>query len=82
MKTGMVVPLNHLKQVVKNKVLNVLDHVNLDLDIEWFKTRPSTTENLAIFIWESIKQDLLPWNLHKIKIWETDSNIVVYKGKI
>jgi 6-pyruvoyltetrahydropterin/6-carboxytetrahydropterin synthase len=80
-RTGMVIPLDHLKDVVKRKVLDLLDHSFLDQDIAWFESRPSTTENLAIFIWRQVYEDLLPWRLCKVKVWETDNNIVSYKGE-
>uniref|UniRef100_A0A8C2Q219 6-pyruvoyl tetrahydrobiopterin synthase n=1 Tax=Cyprinus carpio TaxID=7962 RepID=A0A8C2Q219_CYPCA len=41
----------------------------------------STTENLAVFIWESMVKLLPPDSLHEIKIYETDKNIVVYRGE-
>lgn len=45
---------------------------------------PSTTENLAVFLWESIKEHLPPsdtYELHELKVYETDKNIVVYRGE-
>lgn len=44
----------------------------------------STTENLAVFLWESIKKHLPPsdaYELHELKVYETDKNIVVYRGE-
>lgn len=41
----------------------------------------STTENLAVFIWESMVKLLPPDSLYEIKIYETDKNIVVYRGE-
>ena len=61
-----------------------LDHKNLDLDVGWFRDsrRVSTTENVAIFIWNGVVEKL-PQNvaLDQVKIWETDKNIVVYRGE-
>ena len=42
----------------------------------------STTENLAIFIWENIRPLLpKPELLYEIKIHETDKNVVLYRGE-
>ncbi len=42
----------------------------------------STTENLAIYIWDSLKEKLdKPELLHEVKIYETDKNIIAYRGK-
>lgn len=59
-----------------------LDHKNLDMDVPYFKNYTSTTENVAIFIWQGLKKALdKPDLLYKIKLYETDKNIVVYKGE-
>lgn len=41
----------------------------------------STTENVAVFIWENLKKLLPVGTLYKVKVYETDQNIVVYKGE-
>ena len=61
-----------------------LDHKNLDLDVAWFRDsgRVSTTENVAVFIWTGVVEKLpVGVNLDSVKIWETDKNIVVYRGE-
>ena len=65
-------------------VMEPLDHKNLDLDVAWFRDsgRVSTTENVAVFIWFGVVEKLPPGvNLDSVKIWETDKNIVVYRGE-
>lgn len=42
---------------------------------------PSTTENLAVYIWDNMVKVLPPNLLYEIKIHETDKNIVVYRGE-
>ena len=41
----------------------------------------STTENVAVYIWENLQQLLPRGILYKVKVYETDNNIVVYKGE-
>uniref|UniRef100_A0A915BT52 6-pyruvoyl tetrahydrobiopterin synthase n=1 Tax=Parascaris univalens TaxID=6257 RepID=A0A915BT52_PARUN len=53
--TGMVYNLSDLKKEMA-EVLEVVDHKNLDLDIEYFKTSVSTTENLTVFLWNELKK--------------------------
>jgi 6-pyruvoyltetrahydropterin/6-carboxytetrahydropterin synthase len=64
--------------------MDPLDHKNLDLDVAWFRDfrRVSTTENVALFIWTGIISKL-PENviLDNVKIWETEKNIVIYRGE-
>ncbi|RXN31269.1 6-pyruvoyl tetrahydrobiopterin synthase [Labeo rohita] len=62
-------------------IMKPLDHKNLDLDVPYFADVVSTTENLAVFIWDSMVKLLPPDSLYEIKIYETDKNIVVYRGE-
>lgn len=80
--TGMVMNVADLKKYIDMAVMEPLDHKNLDLDVPYFKNHVSTTENVAIFIWQSLKKAINnPDSLYKIKLFETDKNIVVYKGE-
>ncbi|XP_028821413.1 6-pyruvoyl tetrahydrobiopterin synthase [Denticeps clupeoides] len=80
-KTGMVMNLTDLKHYIEEAIMKPLDHKNLDKDVPYFADVVSTTENLAVFIWDSMAK-LLPTNLlYEIKVHETDKNIVVYRGE-
>ena len=62
--------------------MDPLDHKNLDLDVAWFRNRVSTTENVAVFVWTGVVGKLpVGVDLFEVKIWETDKNIVVYRGE-
>lgn len=80
--TGMVMNITDLKKIIEKAVMKPLDHKNIDLDVDYFKDVVSTTENVAVFIWNGIVKEL-PDNvkLDQVKIWETEKNIVVYKGE-
>ncbi|OZJ05120.1 hypothetical protein BZG36_01369 [Bifiguratus adelaidae] len=58
--TGMIVHIADVKDCIDKAIMKYLDHRNLDLDVAWFSHRPSTTENLAIFIWMSMKRAFKP----------------------
>lgn len=78
----MVMNIADLKKFINIAIMEKLDHKNLDMDVPYFKYNVSTTENLAIFIWYELKTVLdKPDLLYKIKLYETDKNIVVYKGE-
>ena len=80
--TGMVMNITDLKRIIAAEVMGPLDHKNIDKDVSWFEDRVSTAENIAVFIWTKVRP-CLPDNaqLHKVKLWETDKNIAVYKGE-
>ncbi|XP_074917507.1 6-pyruvoyl tetrahydrobiopterin synthase-like, partial [Chelonoidis abingdonii] len=62
-------------------ILGPLDHKNLDKDVAYFADVVSTTENVAVYIWENLRKRLPAGTLYKVQVYETDQNIVVYKGE-
>ncbi|XP_071965177.1 uncharacterized protein [Antedon mediterranea] len=82
-KTGMVININDLKNVMQKAIMEPLDHRNLDVEVDFFKTRVSTSENVSIFIWNQMLAHLPhPELLYEVKLHETDKNVVSYKGEI
>uniref|UniRef100_A0AC35G1N4 6-pyruvoyl tetrahydrobiopterin synthase n=1 Tax=Panagrolaimus sp. PS1159 TaxID=55785 RepID=A0AC35G1N4_9BILA len=82
-KTGMVYNLENLKREM-SAVLDLVDHKNLDLDVDYFRENKmvSTTENVAMFLYDSLKERMeKPDLLLKVKVHETDKNSFVYKGQ-
>uniref|UniRef100_A0A8B9R7X3 6-pyruvoyl tetrahydrobiopterin synthase n=1 Tax=Astyanax mexicanus TaxID=7994 RepID=A0A8B9R7X3_ASTMX len=79
--TGMVMNLTDLKQYIEEAIMKPLDHKNLDLDVPYFANVVSTTENLAVYIWDNMVKLLPPNMLYEIKVYETDKNIVIYRGE-
>ena len=81
-KTGMVMNLMDLKAIIERCIMKPLDHKNLDKDVPYFKLVPSTTENLTVYIFEQIKKALAkPELLYEVKVYETDKNFFVYRGR-
>uniref|UniRef100_A0A452G1Y0 6-pyruvoyl tetrahydrobiopterin synthase n=1 Tax=Capra hircus TaxID=9925 RepID=A0A452G1Y0_CAPHI len=78
---GMVMNLTDLKEYMEEVITKPLDHKNLDLDVPYFADIVSTTENVAVYIWENLQKFLPVGVLYKVKVYETDNNIVVYKGE-
>ncbi|CAK9805920.1 6-pyruvoyl tetrahydrobiopterin synthase [Anthophora quadrimaculata] len=80
--TGMVMNLSNLKLYMKKVLMDQLDHKNLDKDVPYFKNVVSTTENVAIYIFNELKTIMPnPDLLYEVKIYETDKNIVIYRGE-
>jgi 6-pyruvoyltetrahydropterin/6-carboxytetrahydropterin synthase len=78
--TGMVINISDLKNYMKIAILDVLDHKHIDLDVSYFKNVVSTTENLAVFIWNQMIPHL-GGSLHEVEIYETPKNLVRYRGE-
>ena len=81
--TGFVVNLKDLASVIHNKVIEKLDHKNLNLDVDFMRGKMASTEVLAIAIWEELESDInqLGATLHLVKVQETENNFVEYFGK-
>lgn len=74
--------LVELKDIMNEAVMKPLDHKNIDKDVAYFKKIPSTAENIAVFIWDAVREKMpQPELLQEVKLWETDKNIVSYHGK-
>ena len=80
-KSGFIVDMMDLNKVVHDNVIKVMDHSQIEQDIEWFKDKQPSTENMVIFIWDRIS-DKIPSNamLHSIKLRETSTIYTTYFG--
>ena len=80
-ETGFVMDLKRLKALLGRSVLADLDHSNLNLDVPWLDGIIPTTENLAVAIWGQLDGDLGPVRLLSVRLWETERNMVEYRGE-
>ena len=78
--TGMVTDLSDLKKIIKVEVEDLLDHKNLNLDIPHFKNLIPSTENLAIFIWNKLRNAIEMECDLSVILYETPRNFVEYSG--
>ncbi|MCL1127842.1 6-carboxytetrahydropterin synthase [Shewanella surugensis] len=79
-KTGMVLNLTYVAKILDEKIAGNFDHKHLDLDTSYFEERPSTSENIAIVIWQILKRTPLANFLYSIELEETPNNSVLYLG--
>jgi 6-pyruvoyltetrahydropterin/6-carboxytetrahydropterin synthase len=79
--TGFLFDAKRLSGIIKDHVVEKLDHRNLNLDVDFLKGKMCSTENLAIGIWQQIMPELPPEvQLHCIKLYETPRIYVEYFG--
>lgn len=79
---GFVMNINILKKLIQEKVIEKVDHKNLNLDVEFMKGLITTTENIAVAIWNELKPSVVKEGafLHCVKIEETENNSIEYYG--
>lgn len=80
--TGFVINLKDLSRIIKDRVIEPLDHKNLNLDVPFLSGMLASTENVVIQVWEEIKNPIKEagGELVKIKLVETENNYVEYFG--
>jgi len=80
--TGFVFDVKRLSTLIREQVVEKLDHRNLNMDVDFMQGKMCSTENLAIAIWKEL-QPALPASvqLHCIKLYETPRIYVEYFGE-
>lgn len=81
-ETGFVIDLKELKRIITIYVTDVLDHKNINLDVEFMKGKMASTEVLAVTIFDVLKPHIDGEGaiLHSVKLFETENNFVEYFG--
>ena len=81
-ETGYVMDLKDLKNLVNRRVVDDLDHRNLNLDVPWLEGVIPSTENLVVRMWERIAPLIPPpAKLDRLVLWETPRHFVEYSGE-
>lgn len=80
-RSGFVIDLKELKEIMNREVLDLLDHRFLNKEIAEFSKQIPTTENLAIYIWQRIAPKLRVARLHRVRVYETVDLFVDYYGE-
>ncbi|WP_028891027.1 6-carboxytetrahydropterin synthase [Tenacibaculum sp. 47A_GOM-205m] len=79
-ETGYVYDLGKLKDLIKLKVEDVLDHKNLNIEVEEFKNVNPTVENISVVIYNKLRVSI-PEKLDlEVTLYETPRNYVTYRG--
>lgn len=81
-ETGYFMNINTLKEIIKEKIIDKVDHKNLNIEVGFMLGRIATSENLAVAIWNELKPAIEREGvvLHCIRIGETENNTIEYYG--
>jgi 6-pyruvoyltetrahydropterin/6-carboxytetrahydropterin synthase len=76
--TGYVMDMKVLSDLIKEEVLDIFDHKNLNEDVSYFKNLIPTAENICITIYQILREKIEPaFDVH-IRLYETERNFVEY----
>lgn len=79
-ETGYVYDMKILSDLIKEYVLNKFDHRNLNLDTDEFKNLNPSAENIAVVIWNILREKIDRKFELTIRLYETERNFVEYDG--
>lgn len=80
-RTGYVVDLTRVKDIVQKHVIEKVDHRNLNLEVDFLRDAIPTTENVIVAFWRVLEPALRPAQLTRLVLWETVNNYVEYDGR-
>jgi 6-pyruvoyltetrahydropterin/6-carboxytetrahydropterin synthase len=80
----MVMDLNRLMVILKEELIDAVDHKNLNLDVPFLAGIIPTAENVAVAFWKRIEPRISRFEgarLERIRLYESRSNFVDYRGE-
>jgi len=80
-ETGMVIDLKKLKDIVRERVVDRVDHTNLNEDVDFLAGVIPTAENLARAFWQQLAGAISDGELYEVALQETEKNSVSYRGE-
>jgi 6-pyruvoyltetrahydropterin/6-carboxytetrahydropterin synthase len=72
--------VGEFERIVDSRLMQLVDHKNLNLDVPVFQEKVPTVENIAIFAWERLTGQFGPARLHSVTVWESDRTYCSYYG--
>nr|MBC7611612.1 6-carboxytetrahydropterin synthase [Pseudopedobacter sp.] len=77
-ETGYLMDMKILSNLIKEKILDRFDHMNLNLDTQEFKNLNPTAENIVKVIYDLLRTDIIADLDLKVTLYETERNYVEY----
>jgi len=77
-ETGYVIDLKIVKDIIQKEVIQKFDHKNLNEDTQEFHDLNPTAENIAIVIYDKLRKNLDSKFDIKVRLSETEKNVVEY----
>ena len=81
--SGMVMDLNRLQRLVRERLIARVDHLHLNHDVPFLEGLIPTAENVAVAFWRELEPALAAYpgcKLHRIRVCESRMNFVDYLG--
>ena len=79
--TGMVMDLKKLSDIINLEVVEKVDHKHMNQDVDFLHGVIPTAENMAVAFWKILATKIPGGRLYSIKLYESESNFVEYRGE-
>jgi len=81
-ETGFLINLKALSKLIRERVIEKIDHKNINIEVPFMQAKFASTEMLAMAIWDELADGVLALgaNLHCVKLYESENNFVEYFG--
>ncbi|MEC8679781.1 MAG: 6-carboxytetrahydropterin synthase [Bacteroidota bacterium] len=84
--SGMLINLKDLSRIMKEEIIDKVDHKNLNIDVPFLEGIITTTENVTMKFWDVLEDKInslenTECSLYKIRVYETPRNFVEYYGE-
>jgi 6-pyruvoyltetrahydropterin/6-carboxytetrahydropterin synthase len=82
-ETGFVINAKELGDIMKKNVVDLADHLNLNIDVAFMEGKLTSAENFAVGIWNQLEEEVkkIGAQLHCVKLIETPRIYVEYYGQ-
>lgn len=85
-ETGFVMNFRDINSILQEKILQWVDHKNLNLDVPFLEGQLSTCENLVKAFWDILQPEILKASanrasLYGLKLYETPTSYAEYFGE-
>ena len=74
--SGMIMNLTDLQAIIRERILDRVDHLHLNHDVPFLEGVIPTTENVALAFWQELEPAFSPGALYRLRLWETENNSV------
>lgn len=80
-ETGYLMDLKELKSIINREIIDKVDHKFLNYDVDFLQGIIPSSENLCIAFWNILKKAITQAELHEIKLYESKTSSVTYRGE-
>lgn len=80
-RTGMIIDIVVLDQLVQDSLIRRVDHKHLNLDVDFLKDIIPTAENIVFYFWQELEPGIPKTvALHRLRLFESKNNVAEYQG--